>query len=115
MTRHGVGMAEFEVGGRKYTLVNIDELNFREQRELKALSGMPLAVFGDALGAADADAWWAVLMVSMRRVEPRGVNHEAILADANFTAIVKGLGEAASDAGDDDNPPAPAPVEGADN
>ena len=59
------------VDGRRYELPNLESPSIREAREIKAATGMAPLVLLDALGHADPDAWGGVVLMAMRKVDPR--------------------------------------------
>lgn len=78
-----------KVDGRDYPLASVAELTWKERRELKRLSGgMTASEFEAAWKAADPDAWYALTLVSVRRVDATfpddgldAVNFERVLED----------------------------------
>ncbi len=102
--------ATFTVNGRAYQIADTDRLTFGEQRALKRLSGIATADFDDALIAMDADAWFALLLVSMRRDRPDAT--EAELEAVDFIEVMMPLADqwnqkasAVAGGGDADPPP----------
>lgn len=61
----------FKIGDSSYPFVFPDAMTFPEQRELKRMSGgMPPKEIFQAMQQFDPDAWCAVMIVCMRRVDP---------------------------------------------
>ena len=104
-----------KVDGREYPLVGVAELTWKERRELKRLSGgMTASEFEAAWKAADPDAWYALTLLSVRRVDPTfpddgldGVNFEQVLED--WIAKLNAVAAEAGAEGDASPPDEPAP------
>lgn len=96
-----------EVNGKPVEIIPLSEMTVKELRLVKATSGMTPSAVAAVLDEMDPDAWLAVLLVSVQRVEP-----DASVAD------LEGLGLAdlisTLDSGEDvESPPvvgAEAPV-----
>lgn len=65
-----MSIVSFTIDGRSYALVPFPDLTLAECRELKRISGMTPLAAEDAMGEVDPDAWCAMLLISMRRVDP---------------------------------------------
>lgn len=99
----------FEVDGRSYPLVEPGNMTMGEARELKRLSGgMTLAGAENALHEVDPDAWTAVLLISMRRVDPAA--KDSVLDDVKPAELIGAMHKAleAAKAAADAAPPTPA-------
>lgn len=60
----------FIVRERRYELIHVEDLDWREAREIKRISGMPISQVIVALGEQDPDAWLAIVLICLRRVDP---------------------------------------------
>jgi hypothetical protein len=81
----------FTVNGRRYELAPTDTLTFGEQRTIKRVSGVTAPDLDNALYDMDQDAWFALLLVSMRRQRPETSEEE--LETADFVEVMEPIGE----------------------
>jgi hypothetical protein len=98
----------FTVNGRSYQIAVVDELSFGEQRAIKRISGgITARDLDDALHAMDPDAWFALLLVSMRRDRPETTEEELEATDFVdvMMPIAEQLLEPATGTGDAGPPP----------
>ena len=58
------------VNGKPVEIIPLSEMTVKELRLVKATSGMTPSVVAAVLDEMDPDAWLAVLLVSVQRVEP---------------------------------------------
>ena len=102
----------FEVNGRSYPFVAPAEMTMDEARELKRISGgMGLASVETALQDVDPDAWTAVLLVSMRRVDPAA--KDDVLDSVSPAELIGTMAEAIAAAqAEADAVPPPSPAGG---
>ena len=97
--------ATFTINDHRYDLADTETLTFREQRLVQRLSGIAAVDLDDELAAMNADAWYGLLLVSMRRQRPDV--SEAELDDRGFVEVMLPIAEQlqADKAGDDAGPP----------
>lgn len=85
-------MVTINIDGEQFELVRLDTLSFGEQRELKRLSGgMSIRQIAEGLEELDADAFFGLVLFSIRRKRPdfKAETLEAL----NFTKIVSDISD----------------------
>lgn len=83
----------FEVNGESYPLVPPGEMTMGEAREAKRITGgMGLLPLEAGMQDCDPDAWTAVLLISMRRVDPAA--RDDVLDSVNPAELIKAMSEA---------------------
>lgn len=87
-----------EVNGKPVEIIPLSEMTVKELRLVKATSGMTPSVVAAVLDEMDPDAWLAVLLVSVQRVEPD--TKEEDLEGLGLADLISTL-----DSGDDVIPP----------
>ena len=105
----------FEVDGKSYELAQVDDMTFREARLMKSYTPATGAELVNALMAADPDAWFAVMLVSMQRARGAGTSPDLLeeeLGETNFMATVSGFFEDEEEA---DVPPPESPASDVDS
>lgn len=60
----------FTVKEKRYEIITIESLSWREAREVKRISGLPMGQIPLAMVEQDPDALVAVMVVSMQRTDP---------------------------------------------
>lgn len=97
----------FEVDGHEYPLIPPSEMTMDEAREVKRITGgMGLISVETGMADCDPDAWTAVLLISMRRVDPAA--KDDVLDSVSPAALLKAMSEAVAAAKADAAPPTPA-------
>ena len=65
-------MAEFEIGGKRYPIIDPDEWTWKEWRTAAEVTpNFHPSTVQNLLTTVDPEAWGAVILISMRRVDPR--------------------------------------------
>lgn len=78
---------EITVDGRTYPVVLLDEFTWGDWREAKRIAkGILPTQFSQALNAGDPDAWYAVALISVRRVNPQAP--DSLFEDTDFLAAL---------------------------
>lgn len=79
------------VDGTKYELVDFDKMTWPETKVAKQVSGMNLAQMEQGCLGMDPDAWFAWVLVSIRRQQPRLTERdlEQMIGDTPLVAIVE--------------------------
>lgn len=92
-----------EVNGKPVEIIPLSEMTVKELRLVKVTSGMTPSAVAAVLDEMDPDAWLAVLLVSVQRVEPD--TKEEDLEGLGLADLISSL-----DSGEDADVP---PAEGA--
>lgn len=81
---------QITIDGEAFDLVNLDTLDFGEQRMLKRLTGgMGIEAITAGLETMDPDAWFGLILFSIRRVRPDF--QQGILEKTNFLELIQSL------------------------
>ena len=97
----------FKIGESPYELVPPAKMSYPELRELKRVSqGMTPAEVERALVDSDPDAWFATILVSMRRVAPQitEAKLEEMLGDRPLVSVIATLENEGPEVADDSPP-----------
>lgn len=108
-------IASITINDVEYELLSIDKLTFDEQRKLKKLTGgMSLQKIADGLDEMDADAWYGVVLLSIKKLNPRFV--DSTLDSLNMVDLLGAMSDDDEAAEAVENPPtivsdAPSPAD----
>lgn len=104
------------IGGTRWEMVPTGKLTWPEAKEAKRVCGMPLVDMEAAIQKADPDAWFAWMLVSIRRQWPSLTEREleTAIGDTPVAAVIE-TAESEMVEVSDPLPPAQAPGNGADS
>lgn len=101
--------ATFQIGESTYEVVSTRDMDFDEARIVKRLTGAGLGSYELAIADGDPDAWFAQILISLRRTNPRITEQQVneLLEGKTLVAIYKSMKEAEED---EPVPPVSAPL-----
>lgn len=104
---------KLEINGTSYPFIRPEAMTLGEAHLLKKNSGVRIGELSDALEAGDAAVIASLVLISMRRVDPRKTFEEILLMD--LTEVFDAIGNAMSEDPEvegDNSPNVEAPAEG---